>query len=389
MQGFKISGVAAIVVAASLAVSPAAYGFDKTGNPIADTLLQNMEASGATNVTAGSVTGDAGRTEITDLKATVTDDGKTANLSIGSIVFEDGAVEDGRLKAEKVIVEALTVEGGPEFRVSFGKGFADKVVMPTAEEVRANPNSVKAQAAYRHAEFSEIVFTTENGGTIPVGSVVLDLDDFRDGRPHSGSASVTGITVEKGVLDGDGQQAFDQFGYESVTLSFSSKGNWDQEAGVATIEEIKLTGDNVGTLLIAGTFGGLTKDVVDQLENNQDPEKAMQLLQGISIHGLSIRIDNDSIVERALDAQAKQMGVDRDTFAQQLAQTAPLFLSALQNKAFEEEVAKVVATFLKERQSIMAVAQPAQPIPAAQIIGAAMVAPQTLPSVLAVKVSNP
>ncbi len=389
MQGFKSSGVAAIAIVASLAVSPAAYGFDKTGNPIADTLLQNIEASGAKDVTAGSVTGDSGRTEITDLKATVTDDGKTANLSIGSIVFEDGAVEGGRLKAEKVTVESLTVEGGPELRVSFGKGFADKVVMPTAEEVRANPTSVKAQAAYHHAEFSEIVFTTENGGTVPVESVVLDLDEFRDGRPHSGAASVTGITVNKAVLDGDGQQAFEQFGYEAVTLSFSSMGSWDQDAGVVTIEEIKISGDNVGTLLITGQFGGLTKEIVDQLENNKDPEQAMQLLQGVSIHGLSIRIDNDSIVERALDAQAKQMGVDRDAFAEQIAQTAPLFLSALQNKAFEAEVAAVVGTFLRERKSIMAVAQPAQPIPAAQIIGAAMVAPQTLPSVLAVKVSNP
>ena len=389
MQGFKSSGLAAITFAALLATSSVAFGFDKTGNVLADALLENIEASGAKDISVGSVTGDSARTEITDISATVTENGETAKLSVGSLVFENGSVEDGQVKADKVVVKAMRVDGGPDVNISLAEGFADQVIMPKADDIRSNPNSFKAQAAYKHAELSNISFTTEDGDIIPVEAVVIDLDDFSDGRPHTGSASVTGITLKKDVLDAEAQQSLEQFGYDQITLALSSKGSWDEDAGIATVEQIKISGEQVGTLTITGKFGGLTKDVVEKLENNEKPEDAMAILQGINVHGLSIRIDNDSIVERALDAQAKEMGVDRDTFADQLAATAPMFLAALQNKEFEAQAAAAIGTFLKNRKSIMAVAQPAQPVAAAQIMGAVMIAPQTLPNVLAVQLSNP
>lgn len=389
MHGFKSSAYAAGSLAALLLISQPVFGFDKSGNEIADTFLSNMEANGAENLTVGSVTGDAGRTEITDIKATVKDDGDTASLSIASIVFEGASVKDGRLMADKASITSMAIDGGPELKVSLGSAFADQIVMPKAEDVRANPTNMKSQATYRHAEFSDIQFTTENGGVIPVQSAVVDMSDLRDGIPHAGSVMVTGATINKAVLDGDGQQAFDRLGYEEVTLSLATKGMWDSDSGLLTIEEIKLSGEKVGTLTISAKLGGLTKEVAEQLENNDDPQQALGALQNVSVHGVSIRIDNDSVVERALDAQAKEMGVDRDSLAAQLTGMLPMFTSALQNKEFEAEIAKAAGTFLKERKSIMAVAAPAQPIPAAQIMGAAMVAPQTIPTVLGVKLSNP
>ena len=390
MHPFKTPGVTALAVAVFLSASPAVYAFDKTGNTLADTFMNNLEAGGATDISVGSVTGDESRTEISGLKARIVGKSDGGNVDFGSIVIDDGSVEAGRLKAAKMTMENVSLVGDDGFKFTIESATATEVAMPSAEEIKAKPNAPDTQPKYKTAEIKNMTFTPETGVVIPVSSVVINLDDFVDNIPKTGTMSVQGIVINKDALDNEGKQALERFGYSEITLSLETAGKWDPDSGTVDVEKIKLSGDNVGTLTIGGTFGGFTKEVVEKLQNTEDPQMAMQALQGGSIQGLSIRIDNDSIVDRALAAQGKEMGgLDANAVAQQFSAALPLMLTALQNKDFEKMVAEKAGTFLRERKSIEAVAKPAQPVPFAQIMGAAMMAPQTLPNVLGVQLSNP
>jgi hypothetical protein len=143
----------------------------------------------------------------------------------------------------------------------------------------------------------------------------------------------------------------------------------------------------MGKLSMALKVGGLTADVVNKLEAaKENTEESLALLQGLSVTTLSIGFDNNSVVERVLDQQAKAAGTDRAGFVTQLKAGLPMMLAILQNPEFQTSVSTALSSFLDKPGSLKIEAKPAQPVPVAQIMGTAMLAPQTLPQVLGVKV---
>ena len=85
--------------------------------------------------------------------------------------------------------------------------------------------------------------------------------------------------------------------------------------------------------------------------------------------------------------QAKDQGVDTKTYAKQLKVMLPMVVSMIGNKEFEAKVAGAAGAFLDAPKSLTIAARPKTPVPVGQIMGAAMMAPQSLPNVLGAEVS--
>lgn len=62
-------------------------------------------------------------------------------------------------------------------------------------------------------------------------------------------------------------------------------------------------------------------------------------------------------------------------------------LSMLNNPEFQAKVAGAATAFLKDPKSLSASAMPGTPVPFAQILGTAMMAPQSLPDILGVTIT--
>ena len=60
----------------------------------------------------------------------------------------------------------------------------------------------------------------------------------------------------------------------------------------------------------------------------------------------------------------------------------PSMLTYIQNPAFQTKVQDAVSAYLTNPENLSIVVAPQTPVPATQVIGAAMGAPQTLPEVL-------
>jgi hypothetical protein len=76
---------------------------------------------------------------------------------------------------------------------------------------------------------------------------------------------------------------------------------------------------------------------------------------------------------------AKQQGVSREDYANQIAAALPFLLAAMNNPEFQNEVASALGAFLKDPQSLTIKFEPTAPVSGTEIMSIVGSAPQTLP----------
>lgn len=361
-----------------------AFAADPTGNAIADAVIGGMEASGATNITWGSVSGDDDTATITDLKATTAPtDGKTSTLTIGSLTLDEASVADGRIEAGAVAATALAIkEDGGSTGITIGQIVGADVAGKVEDAVSPDLDTTVGEMTA-----SDIVVIAEDGTNIPIETVEITSGDVVDGMPRKMSFAADNIVIDVAKLpDEDTKAQLGRLGYDTVKLSLVLAGGWDADEETLTVEEITIAGDKMGSLSLYASLGGLTEEVVNQLKADGNDEQKMQLLQGLLVEELEISFENQSIVNRMIDAQAKDQGTTPDALVGQLSQMLPEMLKMLGNPDFEGKVAAAATAFLKAPQNLTITAAPGQPVPIAQLVGTAMMAPQSLPTVLNVTV---
>ena len=367
-----------------LAGAPA-LAAEPTGNAIADAVIGGMEASGATNISWGGVTGDDDTATITDLKATTAagENGKTSTLTIGSLTLDEASVADGRIEAGAVAATSIGVkEDGGTAGVTIaqitGAGVAGSVEDAVSPDLDTTLGEMTATG---------IVITVEDGTAIPIETVEVKTGDVVDGTPREMSFAANAIVIDVAKLpDEEAKAQLTRLGYDTLKLSLVFAGGWDADEETLTVEEITVAGDQMGSLSLAASLGGLTEAVMEQLQAEGNDEQKMQLLQGLLVEEIEISFENQSVVNRLIDAQAKDGGTTPTAVVDQLTQALPQMLQMIGNPDFEAKVAAAATAFLKAPKNLTITAAPAQPVPIAQVVGAAMMAPQSLPTVLNVTV---
>ncbi|ADZ70798.1 hypothetical protein [Polymorphum gilvum] len=385
MRTFLLRGTAVAVVALALARS--ALAFEPTGNATADAFLGLIEAGKARVASVGAVSGHGDQIEIREIVLDGTDEPGTS-AEIAKVVITGGEVlADGRLKMAALALDDVTLDAD-DTEVSFTAFRATDLVLPSAAEIAAGGGEPVVGPSYRTIETFGVTVITEDGNEVALDKLFVAVDAMDGDLPTAGRLALSGLLVEAENLDEDGKKSLTDLGYDSLTLDVDAAFAWDPQTGVLDLSRLDLSGAEVGALALKVQLAGLTREVVTRLnESREDSDQALALLQGVSVAGLSIRFDNDSVVERLLDSQAKEAGVDRDTFVAQLQAGLPMLLTILQNQAFQDMVMRAVTTFLQDPVSLHAEAKPAAPVTVAQIMGTAMMAPQSLPQVLGVSVS--
>lgn len=384
--GLRNSALAVTLVCGAALSWPAA-AFDPTGNETADHFLRTIEAGKATIGSIGSVSQDGDIIRIGDLSVDIKEDEKTARLVVGETLLENASVLDNeRLSIGLLEMTAISI-GADDGGLTVQSLKTTDTVMPSPEEVsKASANNAIAPL-YRSAEVNGIEIQTEDQGAVPIEQIRVTVDALDGDLPTAGTISLRGLKLSREELDDDGKKMLADLGYEEVIISVRGVGKWTPDDGKLNMETISISGENVADLSLSARINGVTRELVEQLDKAQgNPQEALGLLQGLSIEHLSIDLQNKSVVERVLDKQAREAGTDRSAFVGQLTGALPLILSILNNPQFQEKVATALTTFLQEPNSLRAIATPASPVPVAQIIGAAMVAPQTLPDILGVDI---
>ena len=383
MRSFLLRGVSAAVV--GLFLTHGALAFDPTGNAVADAFLKRIEAGESKVISVGDISEDGDQVMI----EVIVMEGKTAEagkLEIG-VTTLTGAKEqaDGSLALDGLALEELTLTADKSV-ITIAQLVATDVSIPSAADLAKADSS--SAPGYGTVEVEGINIQDESKKEVAIDSLYLATNSMEGKWPTSGELQITGLLIDPAQYEEDGAQSFKDLGYEKLSLDLASNFTWSPQSGDLDIPQLDITGADMGTWAMALKIGGLTGDVVTQLEAAKDnSEQSLALLQGLTVNTVSVRFDNNSLVERVLDQQAKGAGTDRAGFVTQLKAGLPMMLSLLQNPEFQTSVGAALSSFLDKPGSLKLEAKPGQPVPVAQIMGTAMLAPQTLPQVLGVAIT--
>lgn len=341
----------------------------------------SIELSGA-KVTWGKVEGDDARFTVTGTTIAELGD-KSSTTSIQTLTFVGTKVTaDGGFTAEEIDLDKLDlVEKDGKF--SLDRGVMRRVTAKPAAALKQSKGFADVIEAF---EGTGIVIVDDKNKTVPIASFKFDSTDWVDGAPRKGSFEVRGISVPIDAKDDDMKELV-ALGYGSIGLDIAGSGSWDDKTGRLELKQTT-SGANMGSLEFGAAIGGLTPDVIAKFRKaGDDQNKQMELMQGLTLEKARLRWADASLTSRVIGMQAKEQGVDAATYAKQLKLMVPMMTSMLGNKAFEKKITDAVGAYLDQPKSLTVSIAPPQPLPVSQIMGAAMMAPQSLPTVLGADVA--
>lgn len=379
-----VLGLQAAVSLLVLCTGPA-FAFTSTGNLVADAFLTLLEAEEGVVETYSSVSESDDTVTISGI-VLKSEDGDGEQVTIGATTLSGGSVlQTGRLRLQGLSLQDLELksrDGG----MTMASMTATDLLLPSPAEIEGDEAAV--DPSYRTLEALDIQVRNEDRQIAAIAALNSTIDGMDGDQPTSGRFSATGILIDVSEIQTDEAETLQSLGYETLSLNVSASAKWDPDAGTVTIPDLTVDGENAATLSVSLSLGGVTREVVKQLDaSSEDPETARALLQGISIAGATIRLDDASLTGRILDSQAQRVGVDRSKYVANLTDRLPLMLGMLQNKDLETQATDAVTLYLNSPGSLEISAAPAAPVPMAQIFGTAVIAPQMIPQILSLGIT--
>jgi hypothetical protein len=214
---------------------------------------------------------------------------------------------------------------------------------------------------------------------IKLGLNRLEMSDFIGRLPTRVSSTLENLEIDVASLDDEGREVFEKMGYNYLNVSYMLSLVWDEATELLSLVSKNSLVDG-GSLDATVDIGSVPRSVFE------DPQSAQNALALLSFNAASVVFNDNSIVDRALEATASQQGKSADQLKQEVLGALPFLMGALNNPDFVDEVAEAVSKLLSEGGTITATASPEQPVSVMQVIAGGATAPGTLVDLLEVEV---
>jgi len=382
-----VAGLALVLAASTSALAADAQAFGER--------LKSVMAGQSVVLSYASATADGDDVVLGDAKIAPQRPGAEA-LGLGDLRFEDvaGSTPEGWRAGRVVLNDVDQAEGGTRVTVSGAavEGLSLKGTNDTSAALspvyfeRANVGTVGIEKDGKSVVGVENV-RLQNAGSATEGyRSTFDVGKFRVDTTASGAPGGAAVMTE--------------LGYPQVSGDVSGVASWNPQSGALTLSPLQIEVDDAGELAFAYTITGYTPSFIQSLAQLSEQMKATNgqsegagmavigLVSQLYLQSASLEFEDRSLTNRLLDYFAKQNNQNRAQLVASLTGMMPLALGYLQNPAFQAKVSSAVTDFLQNPQSLRIEIAPPAPVPATQIIGAAMGAPQTLPQVLNVDVRS-
>lgn len=388
-----------LLAGASLtALAHNAYALD--GNDIVTNFNKLTSANGVTLSAEGSeVDGDT--VTLTGAKLTIsaatTQEPKDTVLPIGDVTLEGVTEEEGNYSIEKASFADIDVkekDGGVTAKDIYIEG----LYLPANPEAGTLDSLMLPESVH----IGSVEITDKGKPVASIDEMTANYTLADDESKIDMDASISGIKIDaSSAPDPKAQETVKALGLETISGDITMKADWTLADGKMNLSEYAFDFDNVGRLNVTFSLSGYTLDFVKNMqeafkaaESNPNKEAGQQalgmamlgLMQQLSYNGASIRFEDAGITAKALEYAGKQQGVDGKQFAQSLKGMAPMMLAQLNIPELQTQISTAINAYLDNPKSIEVSATPAQPLPAPQIMGAAMGNPADLVKTLNVQV---
>jgi hypothetical protein len=323
-------------------------------------------------------------------------DGKS--FPIGDVTLENVEEGDEGYTIEKIAFSDIntTQEGATITATGMSIG---GVYIPNEPK----PGTVDSMMLYENFTVGPVTVSTQGKQVFSLEGAEGNLTAAEDQSKFDFDATVSGINVDMTAApDPKAQEAITALGLQNVKGEVTMKGSWTVVDGKFEMSEYAFDFDNVGRLDINFSMSGYTLDFIKAMQDavkaaEANPDKAagqqamgmamMGLMQQLIYNGASIRFDDAGITAKALEFAGKQQGVDGKQMAQSLKGMLPMMLGAMNMPDLQKQIEAAANAYLDDPKSLTVSANPAQPLAAPQIMGAAMGDPANLVKTLNVQVT--
>lgn len=369
-----------------------AVAFEPTGSEVGDHFLKILEASGTSDVSYGDVSTSGDQTTLQQVTGKIVEDGDEFELRIANLTLAGGSIgTDERLTLSSMDMSGLSMTSNEAAFTADAVEVSDMKFPPLAD-ISSAAGSTGQKFTYSTAKMTNWAMSSNDGFYLPVSEMRVETSDYHGEFPRQATATISNIALSTANMpEGEGRKSLSELGYETISIDINAEASWDEEAATLTLRHVTLQSENVGNFTLSLTLGGWTEELIREL-NTLDPKdeaKSKEILgklQTTTIQDVSIQFDDKSVVGRVLDKQAEQAGISREAYVDRQVTSLNGLLSMLQNPAFQQNVTSALDSFLSNPNVLRVAASPAQPVPIAQIVGMALVAPQTIPDILGINV---
>ena len=195
------------------------------------------------------------------------------------------------------------------------------------------------------------------------------------------SIAISGIEGNFAAFRDDAEEAqawVQAIDFDNFNGDITEHLTWSMTDGRLNMDEFRFAFDEQGTLDISMEATGVTPETLDEIfamqarmaTNGEQSEEQSQaqmmqglaLLQNVNVVGASIRYDDASLVNKALDYLARQNGADdRDSYVAGLVSTLPALVGQAGVPELTDIVVEPVTAFLQDPQSLEIVVAPPSP----------------------------
>ena len=384
MMHFRTRGIMAGLIV-GLMSSTAAHAAD--GEAFAQRLKTLLAPQGVTlNYTGVSESGD----DVVLEGASIAGEGE--QLELGDLTFEnvDGTVEQGFTAARIGLRDVDRTESDSRLQVTGMEVEGLRLAGTAAATDPALPSNIQID----RAGFDAITMQHQGKDVLTVGATELTSEEGSAGG-ISGTFDVSRFSFDTTVEpESEGARTMAAIGYPQIHGSMSGQAEWNPADGLLKLDPLKIIWNDAAELDFAYTITGYTPAFIQQLSQLQqqmaaNPEGSdstgmamLGLISQLYLNNARLAITDNSLTNKLLDHYAERNGQTREQLVQQLQAMLPSMLAYIQNPAFQTKVQDAVSAYLTNPGNLSIAVAPQTPVPATQVIGAAMGAPQTLPEVL-------
>lgn len=317
---------------------------------------------------------------------------------VGDVTLENVEEDEDGLSIEKIALPDInTTQEGVTFTA------ADISINGVYVPNEPKAGTIESMMVYENFTTGAMTATSNGKQVFALEGIDANLTAAEDQSKFDFDATVSGINADlTSAPDPKAQEAISALGLQTLNGAVTLKGSWTPVDGKFDLSEYAFDFDNVGRLDIRFSLSGYTLDFIKAMQDamtaaEANPDKAagqqamamsmMGLAQQLVYNGASIRFDDAGITAKALEFAGKQQGVDGAQMAQSVKGMLPMMLGAMNMPDLQKQIETAVNAYLDDPKSLTVSANPEQPLPAPQIMGAAMGDPANLVKTLNVQVT--
>lgn len=374
-----------IALFALFIASAPAMAFEPTGSAVADTFLAAVERAGFGAARIEGVERDGEATVLTNLAAGGADSGK-------AIAIARTAIDKPIVNAANDLLAAAIRYEDVEIRDKDGNPTSSIDMLVLADVRLAGADEADGDVANLLGGFDTIRIEglsarSEAGEEITLRALEADLATSEAEGVAAGSISLEGLLIDVTLLDEPTASEIKALGYETLDVAFRATGEWEAATGRAVLSGARLGVAGMGAVELDAGANGLTAATYETLKaGGVDFARLLEVLGTVSFTGMTVTLEDGGLTGLLLDRLAS--GSDRAKVVAQLVEALAVPLASLGDPAFAQEAIAAVKTFLDDPGRLTIAATPATDVTALQVIGAAMLNPKLLPSLLSLKVSG-